>query len=104
MQAMGNEMGNYVQATTTPTDHPEGRPKDPGAINGGFFPHDPAKPEFQKPSVVIAVDSIEESMKMVKTAGGTIEGEVMDIPGVGKFVSFVDTEGNRVGMLQPIGM
>jgi hypothetical protein len=26
----------------------------------------------------------------------------MDIPGVGQYVSFTDTEGNRVGMLQPI--
>jgi len=29
-------------------------------------------------------------------------GEPMDIPGVGKYVSFVDSEGNRVSMLQPL--
>jgi predicted enzyme related to lactoylglutathione lyase len=32
----GEEMGNYVPATTTESD--DGRPKKPGAINGGFFP------------------------------------------------------------------
>jgi predicted enzyme related to lactoylglutathione lyase len=26
----------------------------------------------------------------------------MEIPGVGHYVSFIDTEGNRVSMLQPI--
>jgi hypothetical protein len=26
----------------------------------------------------------------------------MEIPGVGKYVSFFDTEGNRVSMLQPL--
>jgi len=26
----------------------------------------------------------------------------MDIPGVGPYVSFYDTEGNRVAMLQPL--
>lgn len=29
-------------------------------------------------------------------------GEPMDIPGVGQYVSFTDTEGNRVSMLQPV--
>jgi len=32
---LGQEMGNYVIATTTESD--ESRPKRPGAINGGFF-------------------------------------------------------------------
>lgn len=40
-------------------------------------------------------------MKKVKGAGGKILGEPMDVPGVGKYVSFRDTEGNRVGMLKP---
>ena len=28
-------------------------------------------------------------------------GEPQDIPGVGRFISVIDTEGNRVSMLQP---
>jgi hypothetical protein len=38
----------------------------------------------------------------VRNAGGQVLGEPMDIPGVGTYVSFFDTEGNRVSMLQPL--
>ena len=99
MQMLAEDMGNYVLATTTETD--ESGPKKPGAINGGFFPKKPNWPA-QYPSVVIAVDDIKESMQKVLEAGGKVIGEPMDIPGVGKYVSFIDTEGNRVSMLQPI--
>ncbi len=99
MQMLGEDMGNYVLATTTETD--ESGPKKPGAINGGFFPKNPDWPA-QYPSVVIAVDDVKESMQKVLDAGGQVIGEPMDIPGVGKYVSFIDTEGNRVSMLQPI--
>lgn len=98
-QVLGEEMGNYVLATTTETD--ENGPKKPGAINGGFYAKDPDYPA-QCPSVVIAVDDIKESIKKVAEAGGKVLGEPMEIPGVGQYASFIDTEGNRVGMLQPI--
>ncbi|MCX7150798.1 MAG: VOC family protein, partial [Rhodocyclales bacterium] len=98
-QALGDGMGNYVLATTTETD--EGRPKAPGAINGGFFPRKTDWPA-QHPSVVVAVDNISASIEKVQQAGGTVLGEPMEIPGVGKYVSFMDTEGNRVSMLQPL--
>jgi uncharacterized protein len=58
---LGEEMGNYVLATTTESDD-----------NG------PKKP------------------------GGKVLGEPMEIPGVGQYVAFFDTEGNRVSMLQPL--
>src|SRR5262249_53379847 len=51
---------------------------------------------------VIAVEDIRASMKKVTDAGGRVLGEPMQIPGVGQYVSFSDTEGNRVSMLQPI--
>jgi predicted enzyme related to lactoylglutathione lyase len=99
MQLLGAEMGNYVLATTTETD--KTGPKTPGAINGGFFAKKPDWP-MQYPSVVIAVDDIKQAVKKVAKAGGKVLGEPMGIPGVGQYVSFTDTEGNRVGMLQPI--
>ncbi len=99
MQALGPEMGDYVLATTTESG-PDGRPKNPGAINGGFFPKSDEKPG-QYPSVVIAVDDIKEHMKKVNKAGGEVLGEPVEIPGVGWYVAFLDTEGNRVSMLQP---
>jgi predicted enzyme related to lactoylglutathione lyase len=93
------DMGNYVLATTTETG--ESGPQKPGAINGGFFPKKPDWPA-QYPSVVIAVENVEEAVKKVIDAGGKVLGEPMGIPGVGQYVSFIDTEGNRVSMLQPI--
>ena len=97
-QMLGEEMGNYVLATTVEKD---ARPDAPrGGINGGFFPHDPRMPG-QNPSVVIGVQDIRASMAAVKTAGGEVLGEPMAIPGVGDYVAFHDTEKNRLSMLQP---
>ncbi|MEO8560292.1 MAG: VOC family protein [Rhodospirillales bacterium] len=97
-EAMGEQMGNYVLANTTETV--DGRPTTPGAINGGFFPKQPDWPA-PYPSVVIAVDDIDGAMKEVQRAGGQVLGEPMPIPGVGRYVAFIDSEGNRVSMLQP---
>lgn len=95
----GEDMGNYVTVATSEPDE-NGRPKMPGAINGGFYPKTTDMPN-PVPSIVIAVDEIKESMKKVASAGGKVLGEPMDILGVGSFVSFIDTEGNRVSLLQP---
>ena len=99
MQKLGKDMGDYVTAATTETDKNR-MIKRPGAINGGFFPKKPDWPA-QYPSVVIAVDDIREAMKKVTTAGGKVLGEPMEIPSIGQYVSFTDTEGNRVSILQP---
>src|SRR5262249_44146764 len=99
MQMLGENMGNYVLATTTPTG--ASGPTKPGAINGGFFAKKPDWP-MQYPSVVIAVEDIKRAIDQVAKAGGKVLGEPMEIPGVGQYVSFTDTEGNRVGMLQPV--
>jgi hypothetical protein len=98
-QMLGEDMGNYVLATTTETD--QNGPKRPGAINGGFFQRKPDWPA-QYPSMVIAVDNINESIRKITDAGGKVLGEPMEIPGVGQYVSFIDTEGNTVSVLQPI--
>jgi predicted enzyme related to lactoylglutathione lyase len=100
-KTLGEEMGNYVIATTTELDGC--RPKEPGAINGGFYQKNPEWPA-QHPSVVVAVDDIKAAMKSVGAAGGKVLGDPMMIPGVGQYVSFFDTEGNRVSMLQPLPM
>jgi predicted enzyme related to lactoylglutathione lyase len=102
MRKLGEDMGNYVTAATTETDESR-MVKRPGAINGGFFPKKPDWPA-QHPSIVIAVDNIKDAMKKVETAGGKVLGEPMEIPGIGQYVSFTDTEGNRVSMLEPVPM
>ena len=95
---LGPEMGDYVVVTTTEVDEKAGRPKSPGAINGGFFMK---SKDHAHPSVVIAVDDIKEHVKKVNEAGGKVLGEPVDIPNVGWYVSFQDTEGNIVSLLQP---
>lgn len=99
-QGMGSDMGNYIVVATTETDKNR-MVKRPGAINGGFFPYDLKKPGQQHPSVVIAVDDIKAHMKKIEMGGGTVLGKPVEIPGVGWYVSFKDTEGNRVSILQP---
>ncbi len=101
-EQLGPEMGNYVVVTTSERDK-SGFPKEPGMINGGFFQKTDDKPS-QYPSVLIAVDDIREHMKIVEKAGGKVLDEPCDIPGVGAYVSFLDTEGNRVSMIQPLPM
>ena len=98
-QMLGEEMGHYVVAHTTETV--DGMVSTPGTINGGFFERKPDWPA-QHPSVVIAVDDIGAAMQQVAAAGGEVLGEPMEIPGIGQYVSFMDTEGNRVSMLQPL--
>ena len=98
-QQLGQEMGEYVVATTTESDE-SGSPKNPGAINGGFFQKTKDMPSHC-PSVVIRVENVKEHLKQVESAGGKVLGELMEIPGIGTYVSFVDTEGNRVSMLEP---
>jgi uncharacterized protein len=99
-QLLGEEMGNYVTVSTTETGE-NGRPKMAGAINGGFFPkRDDNRGQY--PSIVIAVDDISEAIKKVNSAGGKVLGEPVNIPGVGAYVSFTDTEGNYVSILQPV--
>ena len=96
-QVMGPEMGNYIVATTTESD--DNGPKKPGAINGGFFAKSDQQPSI--PSVVIEVENLSDHIKKVKDAGGQVTDEPQEIPGIGMWVAFIDTEGNRVSMIEP---
>lgn len=100
MQGTGPAMGDYVVAHTTETDAANMVLK-PGAINGGFFKRN--SPNVA-PNVVIAVEDIDASLAKIRSAGATGIDGPMDIPGIGRYVTFHDTEGNRVSMLQPSRM
>ncbi len=99
-QALGEEMGNYVLATTTETDA-QGMIKNPGAINGGFYPR-PADGAHLGPSLVIGVNDLQAAMRDIEANGGQLIGEPMEIPGFGTVISFTDTEGNRLSCIQPM--
>ncbi len=96
LQQMGDEMSNYVVVIT-------GDPKEPGGINGGIFGTQPgAAKELNAFSCVVGVDNIDQAMAKVKSAGGQLMGDKMDIPTIGTFVRCKDTEGNIFTMLQAI--
>ncbi len=98
-QLMGPDMGDYLLVTTAKEDV---RPDAPaGAINGGLYPYKSDWPE-QYPSVVIGVEDVLAAMERVRVAGGEVLGDPIEIPGVGQYVSFIDSEGNRNSMLQPL--
>ena len=48
------------------------------------------------------MSNIQDAIRKVTDAGGKVLGEPMEIPGVGQYVAFTDTEGNRVSILQPV--
>lgn len=103
---LGSDMMDYVLAKTAEPskEHDEKYIETArGTIGGGFFPKKPDWPA-QYPSVVIAVDDIEYYMSLINKNGGKVLGEPIDIPGNGTYVSFLDTEGNRVSIIRPLPM
>ena len=101
-EQMGKEMSEYVVVTTSEPDpnDPSRRPKVPGTINGGFYQRTD-DPLSQYPSIVIAVPDINKSVEKLQKAGGKVSGKIDKIPNVGLWVSIIDTEGNRISILQP---
>ena len=97
MDDAGEDMGHYLVAITSEVDK-KMMHKKRGAINGGFY--NIGKSKYKYPSFVISVPNVEESMKAIKKAGGKIISKPTEIPGIGLWASFRDTEGNRVSILQ----
>jgi predicted enzyme related to lactoylglutathione lyase len=71
------------------------------ALSAADSIHKDKKKPAQYPSVVIAVDDINKSMKKITASGGKVLGKPMEIPEFGMYVSFYDTEGNRVSIMEP---
>ena len=95
MNNLGPIMNNYILAGTTETEGMKAT--KPGEINGGLFP---STPNNTHPLITISVEDITRSIAMVKEHGGKIINGPTDIPGVGHYVAFEDSEGNRTSMLQ----
>ncbi len=98
---LGPQKGDYILLTTCEKDAKPGKPA--GAIDGGMFPFKEDWPA-QYPSIVIGVGDIEESMQAISRHGGEVLGPPHSIPGTGKYVAFMDTEGSRLSILEPISM
>jgi predicted enzyme related to lactoylglutathione lyase len=99
MNNLGDQMGGYITAGTADTDA-NNMVQTPGTINGGLYALKDA-PDKKEPSVVISVDDLTKAIENVKNAGGTLLNEPTEIPGIGMWASFRDTEGNRASILQP---
>jgi predicted enzyme related to lactoylglutathione lyase len=85
---------DYTVVRTSPVDERQ-MPTEPGAINGGMMQRTAETPN---PVITINVDSIDDALKRVDAGGGTSVRPRTEIPGMGAFAYFKDTEGNVVGL------
>lgn len=95
-QLMDMPAMDYVIAQSVEVDDQQ-RPKHPGAINGGLF----ARPkDAPHPTIYVNVSSVDDTIKNVQSAGGTLVTPKTPIPGMGAFARVADTEGNVIGLFQ----
>jgi predicted enzyme related to lactoylglutathione lyase len=84
----------YTTIGTVPVDD-KMMPTEPGAINGGIMDRSSETPN---PVITIDVESVERSLKEIEAAGGSIITPRTEIPNMGAFGYFKDTEGNVLGL------
>ncbi len=80
----------------------DGRPKSPGAINGGMGKKGEMAPE--NVTVTISVADIDKALASIKKLGGKQSGKKMPVGDMGWSAYFEDTEGNVIGLWQAKGM
>ena len=82
----------YTSLITTPFDQQTRLPTEPGAINGGLFVRSPDSPAT--PVITIGVDAIDDSLKKIEAGGGSVVTPRTEIPNLGAYAYFKDSEGN----------
>jgi uncharacterized protein len=85
----------YTTLMTVPVDEQSRIPTEPGAINGGLMKRTNDTPA---PVVTIDVDAIDDTLKKIEAGGGSTVQPRTEIPGMGAFAYFKDSEGNVVGL------
>lgn len=80
----------YWMVTTGPGEQP--------GIDGAVMPR---QAPGQGPVNVVSVQSVDETVRAVESAGGTTVVQKMAVPGVGWVAYFLDTESNTFGVMQP---
>jgi hypothetical protein len=85
----------YTTVTTTPIDEQTRIPTEPGAINGGLMRRTSETPA---PVITIGVDAIDDALKKIEAGGGVVVQPRTEIPDMGAFAYFKDTEDNVVGL------
>jgi len=85
----------YTAVATGATSE-QGMPDEPGFINGGMFQRSEAGPRH--PVVTIEVDGIDAALAKVEQLGGAKLIGRTEVPDMGYYAYFTDTEGNVVGL------
>ena len=93
-QLMDMDGMDYTIVMTVEVDEQQ-MPKEPGAINGGMMKRASDTPS---PVITINVDSVEEALSRIEASGGSVVRPKTEIPGMGAFAYFTDTEGNVMGL------
>jgi uncharacterized protein len=89
----------YTIVTTSPVDEQSRLPTEPGAINGGLMQRGPDTPA---PVITIGVDAIDDALKKIEASGGSVVQPRTEIPNMGAFAYFKDSEGNVVGLWETL--
>ena len=89
------DMG-YAILVGTPTDE-QGRPKEPGSINGGMLRR---SEEVGTPVITIAVEDIDKALETIGSLGGSTVLPKSPVMDMGFAAYFKDSEGNLMGLWQ----
>jgi predicted enzyme related to lactoylglutathione lyase len=89
----------YTSVRTVTTDDNQ-LPTEPGVINGGLMNRTSDTPA---PVITVQVDSIDDALKKVEAGGGSTVQPRTEIPGMGAFGYFKDSEGNVMGLWETFG-
>ncbi|NKQ58314.1 VOC family protein [Amycolatopsis sp. K13G38] len=90
---------NYTTVATGPTTE-QGMPAEPGFINGGMFDRAGAAPK--SPVITIDVPGIDATLAKIEQLGGAKLVGRTEIPNMGYYAYFTDTEGNVVGLWETL--
>ncbi|NIH83486.1 VOC family protein [Amycolatopsis granulosa] len=86
---------DYTIVTTGPTSE-QGMPTEPGFINGGMFTRAESAPK--NPVLTIDVPGIDAALEKIERLGGSKLVGRTEIPGMGYYAYFTDSEGNVLGL------
>lgn len=89
----------YTGIRTVAVDEETYMPKESGAINGGMTMR---SKEVPTPVITINVSSIDEYIKKIEAAGGKAVMPKGEVPDMGYYAYFTDSEGNIVGLWESI--
>lgn len=84
----------YTFATTSPVDE-NFMHKEKGAINGAIYKRDEV---LSNPIITIDVPSIDDFSKKIEAAGGKMVVAKGEVPDMGYYAYFHDSEGNLMGL------